>query len=209
LQCKHEFSSLQHGPSDQPPTSQPFPQTFLNSPAVNSSKRLLKEMPPAPDSKRLRPSGAETPPLARDLLPKPQSGNASSPWSPMDSLSLRATRQKKRGRPSKADVERRQREAIERGEIITESAEIIQPTPEKWAPTELLAQDNSSLDSPPITILPTAPVHSPRSDRTPVYNMLPNLSEEMSPPEVMKREKSESPNKPKVMHPTRCRGFQY
>jgi hypothetical protein len=56
--------------------------------------------------------GTET--LARNIFPKPSNG---SPVSMTTSLPVTVS-QKKRGRPLKADVEHKQREAIERGVII-------------------------------------------------------------------------------------------
>jgi hypothetical protein len=69
-----------------------------------------------PQPKR-RQSGVETVTSARDIRPKPTSSNGSPhPFSSLPGQSAVPT--KKRGRPSKADVEERQREAILRGEVL-------------------------------------------------------------------------------------------
>lgn len=58
---------------------------------------------------------------ARDILPKPTSANGSPlPFSPLPGPPPPVP--KKRGRPSKADVELRQQEAIARGEVLPPSA---------------------------------------------------------------------------------------
>jgi hypothetical protein len=64
-----------------------------------------------------RKSGAETPVIARSLFPKITTSNGPQMPTPTSSPG-QATIGKKRGRPSKADVERMNREAIERGDII-------------------------------------------------------------------------------------------
>jgi hypothetical protein len=64
--------------------------------------------------------------IARDILPKPPSNHGSpSGFNP----SRATTAPKKRGRPSKADVEQRQAEAIARGEVIPPKT--LTPKPEK------------------------------------------------------------------------------
>ena len=102
---------------------------------------------PGPEQKRPRKSGAETPTLARDLLPKPANPNGGSPMSTMSSSPAATTSQKKRGRPSKADVERKQREAIERGDIIP-------PAPASQSQAGPSGQDDSRTSQTPKTILP-------------------------------------------------------
>jgi hypothetical protein len=76
-----------------------------------------------PSPKR-RQSGQDNPPMsasARDIRPKPTSANGSP--LPFSSAPLPTATQppKKRGRPSKADVEQRQAEAIARGEVLQPS----------------------------------------------------------------------------------------
>jgi len=69
-----------------------------------------------PQPKR-RQSGVETVPPARDIRPKPTSSNGSPhPFSALPGQPPAPA--KKRGRPSKADVEERNREAIARGEVL-------------------------------------------------------------------------------------------
>lgn len=78
----------------------------------------------APQPKR-RQSGVELVTSARDIRPKPTSSNGSPLMFPAlpGQVTVPA---KKRGRPSKADVEERQREAILRGEVL--------PPPKTTAP---------------------------------------------------------------------------
>ncbi|PMD66571.1 uncharacterized protein K444DRAFT_121359 [Hyaloscypha bicolor E] len=211
LQCKHAFNSLQHGPSSQLSTPQPFTQTFLNPPPVYSSssggKRQSMNMPPGPgpDQKRPRKSGAETPTLARDLLPKPANPNGGSPMSTMASSPPATTSQKKRGRPSKADVERKQREAIERGEIITPAAQ---------SPAGMPGPDDSRSGYAPVSILPAPPgpretvmggimpsILSPRTGSFPQMVMGPDSPASIGAEPTGKKRKPRPPPKPKVQKP--------
>jgi hypothetical protein len=99
--------------------SQHHPYSGMST-AVNistSSKR--KSAPDAfehpmtgPPPKR-RQSGVETVPNTREIRPKASNGG-----SPIPTSSMPPTLAKKRGRPSKADAERKQLEAIARGEVI-------------------------------------------------------------------------------------------
>lgn len=210
LQCKHAFSSLQHGPPSQLSTPQPFPQTFLNPQPVYSSssgnKRQSMNLPPGPgpDQKRPRKSGAETPTLARDLLPKPANPNGGSPMSTMASSPPTTTSQKKRGRPSKADVERKQREAIERGEIIT---------PASQSPAGMPGPDDSRSGHAPVTILPAPPgpreraMGSMPSNLSPRAGSFPQMGMGHDPPASIgpeapgKKRRPRPPPKPKVQKP--------
>jgi hypothetical protein len=90
-----------------------------------------------PSPKR-RQSGQENPPTsARDIRPKPTSANGSP--LPFTSATLPSAPQpKKRGRPSKADVELRQQEAIARGEVL--------PPPRTLTPKTL--KPNTMRDEP-------------------------------------------------------------
>jgi hypothetical protein len=60
-----------------------------------------------------RQSGVENVPTAREIRPKASNGGSPNPAS-----SMPTTLAKKRGRPSKADAERKHLEAIQRGEVI-------------------------------------------------------------------------------------------
>jgi hypothetical protein len=101
-------------------------------------------MPSGLDIKK-RKSGAETPSLARDLLPKP---TTSSP-APIS--------QRKRGRPSKADVECKQREAIERGDIIPTAPVFTSPSPPISKKDLYLLADATKSGFPPSVIIFPAP----------------------------------------------------
>jgi len=152
---------------------------------------------PGPDTKR-RKSGTETPTIARDILPKPSNG---SPMS-MTTSSPATVSQKKRGRPSKADVERKQREAIERGDIIP-------PAPVAAPPAGQQGQEEvRSGNFAPIMIAPApAPARSPPAPITPAHVLSPQLGLEQGPtqpPVTMsgdpsgKKRKPRQPPKPKV-----------
>jgi hypothetical protein len=152
-------------------------------------------IPPGPDLKR-RKSGPETPTLARGLLPKPTNSNGSQ--MPTMTSSPATTSQKKRGRPSKADVERKQREAIERGDIIP-------PAPTQ-SPAGLQGQDDSRPGSTPVMILPapSTVTRSPQTALTPGLVPSPQMGIEHGPPAAMsgdgsgKKRKTRPPAKPKV-----------
>jgi hypothetical protein len=150
-------------------------------------------MPPGPETKK-RKSGAETPTLARDLLPKPTHPNNNSPSMTTMSSSPGPTSQKKRGRPSKADQERKQREAMERGEIIT-------PGPVASS-AGLQGPDDIKPHPSPVTILPAPrPV---QTAVTPGHMLSPQIAMERGPSPTMgseatvRRRKPKPPPKPKV-----------
>jgi hypothetical protein len=158
---------------------------------------------PGPDQKRPRKSGVETPTLARDLLPKPANPNPNggSPMSTMASSPPTTTSQKKRGRPSKADVERKQREAIERGEIIT---------PASQSPAGMPGPDDSRSGYAPVTILPAPPgpretaMGSMSSNLSPRAGSFPQMGMGHDPPASIgaeppgKKRRPRPPPKPKV-----------
>jgi hypothetical protein len=190
-QCKHAFE-LQTRPLIQLHTPQPYPQTFLNPAPVfpgSSGKHQSVSMPSGPDTKK-RKSGAETPTLSRDLLPKPvisSSRQMPTPTSPPE------TRQKKRGRPSKTDVERKQREAIERGDVIPP---ISVPSP----PAGLQGQD----DRPgvtPVMILPAPSARNPQHFVTPGYVLSPEMGVEHGPNPTMGGDAESSGKKRKPRPP--------
>lgn len=150
-------------------------------------------MPPGPESKK-RKSGAETPTLARDLLPKPMHPNNNSPSMTTMSSSPASTSQKKRGRPSKADQERRQQEAMERGEIL--------PPGPVASSVGLQGPDDIRPHPSPVTILP-----APRPSQTAVTQGLmlsPQIAMERGPSPTMgseatvRKRKPKPPAKPKV-----------
>ncbi|PMD36718.1 hypothetical protein L207DRAFT_88538 [Hyaloscypha variabilis F] len=208
-QCKHAFESMRLAPHSQLSTPQPYPQTFLNPVPVYSSssggKRQSVNLQPGPDQKRQRKSGGETPTLARDLLPKPTNPNGGSPMSTISSSPAATTSQKKRGRPSKADVERKQREAIERGDIIPPA-----PTQSQAGPS---GQDDSRPSLTPKTLLPapTRPEDYPQNYGNPQSALTPGHGPQMvlehgSPASMGgeppgKKRKPRLPPKPKVQKP--------
>lgn len=158
---------------------------------------------PGPEVKRPRKSGAETPTLTRELLPKTVDPNGGSPMSTMASSPAATTSQKKRGRPSKADVERKQREAIARGEVIP-------PGPQTSSQAGMLGQDDSRPGYSPVTILPAPPGQNltagkPQRTLSPAHSPSPQVgmghgSENpiTSTENPGKKKKPRLPSKPKV-----------
>jgi hypothetical protein len=151
-------------------------------------------MPPGPETKK-RKSGAETPTLARDLLPKPTHPNNNSPSMTTMSSSPTSTSQKKRGRPSKADQERRQREAMDRGEIL--------PPGPVVSSAGLQGPDDIRPHPSPVTILPALPRPS-QTAVTPGHMPSPQIAMERGPSPIMgseatvRKRKPKPPPKPKV-----------
>jgi hypothetical protein len=145
-------------------------------------------MSSGPDTKK-RKSGAETPTLARDLLPKPTTSNG--PQMPTMTSSPAPTSQKKRGRPSKADVERKQREAIERGDIIP-------PASVASSPAGLQGQDDRP-GATPVMILPAPSTRNPQSVVTPGHMLSPQMGVEHPPTPTMS---GEAPGKKRKPRPT-------
>jgi hypothetical protein len=99
--------------------SQHIPYSGMSTIASVSTSSKRKSAPDAfehlmtgPPPKR-RQSGVENAPAAREIRPKASNGG-----SPNLASSMPTTQAKKRGRPSKADAERKQLEAIQRGEVI-------------------------------------------------------------------------------------------
>ena len=147
-------------------------------------------MPSGHDTKK-RKSGVETPNLARDLLPKPTTSNG--PQMPTMTSSPAPTSQKKRGRPSKADVERKQKEAIERGDIIP-------PASVTSSPAGLQGQD----DRPgvtPVMILPAPSARNPQHFVTPGYVLSPETGVEHGPNPTMGGDAESSGKKRKPRPP--------
>ena len=102
-----------------------------NPPPQNKRKPPPESLDPStagPPAKR-RTSGADSM-IARDILPKPASNHGSPSFNPSQPTAA----PKKRGRPSKAAVERRQAEAIARGEVIPPKT--LTPKPEKQGGVE-------------------------------------------------------------------------
>lgn len=173
-QCKGAFDSLRHlpRPPSQLPTPQPQPQPFHTPNPVFTSapnKRQSMTIMPGPDTKR-RKSGAETPTSSHMMIaPKPSNG---SQMAAMTSTPTTNSNQKKRGRPSKADVERKQKEAIERGEVIL-------PSPAASSPSVIQGQEGVRSGSfAPVTIALAPPGPSPQAVMTPAQLSSPQMATE-------------------------------
>ncbi|KAG4431690.1 hypothetical protein IFR05_012835 [Cadophora sp. M221] len=128
-QCKDVFESLRSSPA--PPIFQaqiqsqsqsqsqshnlPVPMSSVASSGIKrkSAPGTLEVFSSGPPPKRRQSSGDPVV-IARDIRPKPSNG---SPLSSM-TTSFPTPEPKKRGRPSKKDVERKQQEAIARGDIL-------------------------------------------------------------------------------------------
>ena len=105
---------------------------------------------------------------ARDILPKlPSNYSSPSSFNP----SRATTAPKKRGRPSKADVEQRQAEAIARGEVIPPKT--LTPKPEKQGGGESVGSypaiapmisPGPAPERPPQTSFESRPYRSPVED---------------------------------------------
>ena len=192
---------LQPQPQSQPQLQQQQqPQSFLKQTPFpsTSNKRQAMNMISGSDSKR-RKSGNETP-TTRDILPKPSNGSG-SPLT-MTTPSPATSNQKKRGRPSKADVERKQREAIERGDIIP-------PALAAASPAGLQGQEEvrSGGFAPIMPALAPAPApvlaRNPQGAMTPGHILSPQMGMEQVPPVIMsadtgKKRRARPPPKPKV-----------
>lgn len=113
-ECIAAFESLHQNllPSPNFPSSLAIPPTATSSSIKRKSVPDNLEISTGPAQKR-RQSGTDLAP-ARIIQPKPASNGSPRPFpSP-----LSGALPKKRGRPSKADVEARHAEAIARGEVI-------------------------------------------------------------------------------------------
>jgi hypothetical protein len=88
-------------------------------------------------------SRTETLTFARDIVPKPSNPDIGSTVLMIPSSPAATTIQKKRGRPSKADMERKQREAIEPGDILP-------PAPVSQSQAGPSRQDDSETETIPL-----------------------------------------------------------
>jgi len=207
-ECKSAFDSFFWQPSNQLPTlqlqPQLQPQSFLVQPPFlgASHKRKSTNTISGPDSKR-RKSGTEAP-TTHNILPKP-SNSSGSPLT-MTTLSLATSNQKKRGRPSKADIERKQREAIERGDIIP-------PALAAASPAGLQGQEEvKPRGFPPIasalaSVPAPVPSRNPQAAMTQGHILSPQMGMEQVPPVIMsadtgKKRRARPPPKPKVRSST-------
>ena len=181
-QCKATFESLRQSlyPPGQLPTPQHHPQqpphTF--NPVYPSAPHKRPSMNTGPeqtdrDSKR-RKSGTQTPTSAYPshgpvLAPRPSNGG--SPGLQSMPPSSAPSSGKKRGRPSKLEVERKQREAIERGEIIPSGSVAVSQGQEGARPGSFA----------PVTIAPAPAIRSPRSVMTPTQMSSSQVVDEQGP----------------------------
>ncbi|RDL39327.1 uncharacterized protein BP5553_03667 [Venustampulla echinocandica] len=146
--CIDAYEALRNGLAGR---HSPYPILALPSTSNKrkSAPESLEHILTAPSPKR-RQSGVETLSSARDIRPKPPSSNGS----PLPLTSLvgpPAPQPKKRGRPSKADVELRQQEAIARGEVLPPS-KILTPK----APKQVVGQQSSTAGFTVIAPMTTA-----------------------------------------------------
>ena len=107
-QCRIAFENLR---TSQPHASSSLPPPSSSHKRKSGAAELLDPLSASPAPKR-RQSGTNI--ITRELQPKPASNG--SPVSFVTPSTGATT--KKRGRPSKADVEQRQAEAIARGEVL-------------------------------------------------------------------------------------------
>ncbi|KAI9050185.1 hypothetical protein LZ554_006326 [Drepanopeziza brunnea f. sp. 'monogermtubi'] len=118
-QCKDAFEALRPSPPTQVYQFQAHSQSLPALSPIIASAGIKRKSPghlelfsPASDPKRRQSN--DPVPTARDIRPKPPPSNGS----PLSMGSFHPSEPKKRGRPSKKDVERKQAEAIARGDII-------------------------------------------------------------------------------------------
>lgn len=91
-----------------------------------------------------RQSGPDSITVTRIIQPKPTSAATGSPQSFSPSLSNQTVPQKKRGRPSKADIEKRNRDALRKGEILAP----LNESTTKRAPVKMIIGEMGAVDSP-------------------------------------------------------------
>lgn len=181
------FDALQ---SHSPPSSYTHPQPS-SAPASSSKRKLAPELFESSlggSAPKRRQSGPDTIAVGRIIQPRPASAATGSPQSFSPSLPGQPGPQKKRGRPSKADIEKRNRDALRKGEIL---APLNEPTPRK-APTKMTIAELGGVESsvqrereilpsprmfPPI--LPMGENPSPRHSMTPMLST--PVSEQRSP----------------------------
>jgi len=176
--------------------SQSPPSSYIHlqpsSAPPSSSKRKLASEPfessLGSSAPKRRQSGPDTIAVGRTIQPKPTSAPTGSPQSFSPSLPGQTGPQKKRGRPSKADIERRNRDALRKGEIL---APLSEPTPKrapmKMTITEMggaessVQREREILPSPRMfpPILPMGENPSPRHSVTPMLST--PISEQRSP----------------------------
>ncbi|PMD44771.1 hypothetical protein L207DRAFT_286342 [Hyaloscypha variabilis F] len=177
-QCIEAFELHSRSPG-QPQNIQPYPQSFHNT-----VPRGTRETIP--------PSRLISPKPAHNFLPEITAFQGAQMLTPDTSPAamVQTTAQRKRGRPSKAEVERRQREAIERGDIIP-------PPPVQTLPEGQPGQNYYIPDSLPAVILPGPSLWSPAAVAPPGHMPSPHIGVEAP----GKKRKPRPPPKPKVQKP--------
>lgn len=172
-----------------PSQSQTF-QTIPHIPISQSSnkrksgpevyeQRSMLDPPPA----KRRQSAVETKSLARELAPKPSNG------SPGPTGSMTGKTPKKRGRPSKADVERNKAEAIAKGVIMAPMTTI--PTGSPKLPVEEASGYAPIAPNPPMPM--TGTFYDPTLKTSSETD-----AAEMHPGDSPGKKKRKPPVKPKV-----------
>lgn len=194
-QCKVAFESLQsaHPPPYFPPLIQ---QQVPNVPNVQNPRKrtadsVLFEQSymgvPIPPAKRRQP-GMEAVTGSREILPKPPNG------SPISTASSPApVPAKKRGRPPKTEVERRNRDAMQRGEIFPAQLPGLRPHLEDFA------------TSPYATIAPTPSAAAP-GPLPPQGPIEPVMSEIQAGDSPGKKKRQRGPAKPPKAPPAKHPG---
>ncbi|KAE8449171.1 hypothetical protein EG329_008555 [Mollisiaceae sp. DMI_Dod_QoI] len=187
-QCKAAYDSLLRNVPALPPPAFSAPPPPLQSIAQKRKSEPFMEhsyMGPVPPAKR-RQSGVETIPGARDIRPKPPNGG-----SPVSMASSPAPPQKRRGRPPKTEVERRTRDAIQRGELFPAQSSSLPPTAEEFS-------------SPYAPIAPSpAPAPGPPTPQAPIEQTTPEIQADDSPG---KKKRQRAPAKPPKAPPPRQPG---
>lgn len=188
--CIDAFDALR---SQSPPSSYSHPQPS-SAPASSSKRKLVPESfdsSTGSSAPKRRQSGPDSITVARIIQPKPPSGAIGSPQPFSPPLPGQSVPQKKRGRPSKADIERRNRDALRKGEILAAPSE---PAP-KRAPVKMTIAEMGGVESsmqrereilpsprmfPPI--LPMGENPSPRHSIAPMLST--PISEQRSPSRI-------------------------
>ncbi|KAF4629839.1 hypothetical protein G7Y89_g8306 [Cudoniella acicularis] len=129
--CIEAYDSLIQSGQPSPYSSLSLPSTSQKRKSRSDSLEHLMTGPPP----KWRQSGTESISSARNIRPKPFSSGSSPP--PFSSLpGPPATQPRKRGRPSKLDIELRQAEAIARGEVLPPRKTITQRSQKQTTTTK-------------------------------------------------------------------------
>ncbi|CZR54665.1 uncharacterized protein PAC_04549 [Phialocephala subalpina] len=178
-QCRTAFESLRSAyppPSFQAPIPHVPNVQNIQIPRKRPSDTVLEpymgmQIPPG----KRRQSGMEAMAGSREILPKPPNGG-----SPISTASSPAPpQQKRRGRPPKTEVERRNRDAIQRGDVFpAQLPSQIQPHPEEFATSPYAA---------------IAPARGPPTPQGPIEHTMLEMQADDSPG---KKKRQRGPAKP-------------